>query len=342
MSYALYDPTIISLLGTKSGEWSYANYALAQALIWGYTAGCSAEEIAEIVDIVMKETSGTWGDGTSKWNGSYDTIAMVNKAITYEDRIHKTIYLWEADGTVQRMLSVETGVAVVPEYDDVTGKGVYDAIDYISLTIAKTDEDTGKPLSGVTFDVYKDGNKVATVTTGTDGKKTLTLKTKYSATAEVTKEYCSNYGQLSEKNKALVDADYYSKSDALVAANAEALAAAKKAAEVNFATKHTYKVVETATKTAYYLNPNSTTKSTSYSSGDGNGTITFSFTNKRQLGSITITKKDAMTNNLLEGAIYGLYANENINILMEIREFFMQKMHWWLSSLLQIKMVRLH
>jgi uncharacterized surface anchored protein len=180
------------------------------------------------------------------------------------------------------------------------------------LTIAKTDEDTGKPLSGVTFDVYKDGNKVATVTTGTDGKKTLTLKTKYSATAEVTKEYCSNYGQLSEKNKALVDADYYSKSDALVAANAEALAAAKKAAEVNFATKHTYKVVETATKTAYYLNPNSTTKSTSYSSGDGNGTITFSFTNKRQLGSITITKKDAMTNNLLEGAIYGLYANENI------------------------------
>ncbi len=76
--------------------------------------------------------------------------------------------------------------------------------------------------------------------------------------------------------------------------------------------KHTYKAVETETKHAYYLNPDKTTQTSSYASGDGTGTITMNFTNKKQTGNITITKLDSETENPVKNAVYGLYAKEDI------------------------------
>ena len=102
---------------------------------------------------------------------------------------------------------------------------------------------------------------------------------------------------------------YTSKAAAQAAADKEALEKAKEAALEGSGKEHTYKVVETATRTGYYLNTSNNTYEKKHT---GDGTVTFNITNKRQLGTVSITKKDSKTGNGVAGAVYGLYARNNV------------------------------
>ena len=321
ISYALYEDVVARTLGTTIGQWSDSNYALAQALVWGYSEGCTSYETALLIDIVLSDVSAGWRESKEKnlerlgYEEFIDLIGKtwVNNALNFTKKAINTLYIYDCGiSGYQRILSTETGDAQIIKYDDVTSSKSYTAKESVKLSIIKTDKDTKKPLSNVSFDLYKDNVKVTTVTTDTNGAASYTFTAESTKTATSTKEYCSNYNQLSIPNQKRVNADYYSKADAQAAADAEALAKAKAEAEKMFSTKHTYKAVETKTKEAYYLEPSTTTQSTSYASGGGSGTITFNFTNTRQLGTIDVTKKDAETNYLVDGAVYGLYARENI------------------------------
>ncbi len=315
ISYALYDDIAAMHIGSTVGQWSESNYALAQALVWGYTEGCGAYETAILIDIIISDVSEHWREGKAENPEFLKMVSetWVESALNYDRWSAGTVYVYDSGiSGNQRILSTIEGTKQLPKYNEVSSIKSYTATDSIALTIHKADKETSKPLSNVSFDLYKDNIKVTTVTTDTNGNAFYTFKNESTNTATSTKEYCSNYHELSIPNQNLVNAEYTSKEQAQIAADEEAFAKAKVEAEKLYSVTHTYKAVETKTKEAYYLNPSNTTQSTSYASGDGSGTVTFYFENVKQTGTIEITKKDSETGYLVDSAVYGLYAKEDI------------------------------
>lgn len=306
-----------------------AMYSLVQAVIWGFSSNVSRDNKVKILKIVMADynISIETPNGTPMWTSEdeffEEIIDGIESSIKYHQNgtwVHefeRSYYLYNSGySNYQRMISTASGVRQYPEYDRVSSTQTYSATDSVSISINKTDKDTGKPLSHVSFDVYRDNVRfVSGITTNAQGYAGTSYNTQYTESATSGNyTYCSNYNSLSVPNQQLISNNgyYTSYASAKAAADAEALANAKAKVDALLAQNHTYKVVETQTKTAYYLNPNSTTQSQSYASGDGSGSITFNFTNARQLGTINVTKQDAETNYLVDGAVYGLYAREDI------------------------------
>lgn len=314
ISYALYDDIAAMHIGFTPGKWSDSNYALAQALVWGYAEGCSAYETAVLIDIIVSDVSEHWREGKEN---NPDFLKMVSEtwvdsALNFTRQSVGTVYVYDSGiGGNQRLLSTAQGTKPVPKYDVVSSTKSYTKAEAVTITVQKIDNETSKPLSNVSFDLYQDNVKVTTLTTDANGTAVYTLKEESTKTVTSQKEYCSNYHELSIPNQNLINTDYKTKEQAQAAADAEALAKAKSEAEKGSVT-HIYKAVETKTKEAYYLNPSTTTQSINYASGDGSGTISFRFTNTRQMGTVEITKMDSETKGLVDGAVYGLYAKEDI------------------------------
>ncbi len=193
-----------------------------------------------------------------------------------------------------------------PEYETLTSTKT--ATETTTVTLTKTDEASGKALSGVTFDFYRDSVKFsADVVTDSNGQASATYTNTYSATSG-TYKYCSNYDDLSaSQQEDVVDDGYYtSKSAAQTAADKEAQASADALANKS----HTYYAVETATKDAYYYD--ATNNTTSSGSVTGSGSVSLSLTNERITGTATLTKTDTDSGKVLSGATFGLYAATDI------------------------------
>lgn len=302
-NYALNDETINHYLESTPGTWSNNNRAAAQALIWSHEEGLSVKQSGVVLYNVIKAI---W-DGIS---AAPDWILeeWAQEAFNYSDA-SGTLYIYDSGiGSRQRIITKTSGQLVEPNYREVSSTKSYSKSESIKARVNKSDVDTSQKLSGVTFDFYKDGTKGGSATTNTDGIAEYTFNTEFSKSATSTKTYCSNYSDLSIPNQALVTG-YTSKASAQAAADAEALAKAKELAEAGSGEEHTYKIVETSTKTNYWLNPATATYEKKHT---GEGTVEFNIGNKRQVGSITITKRDSETNNLVDNAIYGLYARSNI------------------------------
>lgn len=184
------------------------------------------------------------------------------------------------------------------------------ATETVNISITKTDVDNGKPLSGVSFDFYRDRTVIGSAVTLANGVASYTSNVTHSSSS--TKTYVSNWSELTAaQQQAQTDLGYYpSQAAAQTAARNEAQAAAN-----NLATQsHTYQAVETVAKTAYWLNPNNMSASTTVV---GSGSATLALTNKRQLATLNITKVDvestrAQGDATLQGAVYGLYARTTI------------------------------
>ena len=198
---------------------------------------------------------------------------------------------------------------VEPEYEKLSSNK--SAKEVVEVAFYKTDKDTGKPLSGVTVDFYRDDVKFATATTGADGYARVTSTNTFTATSDE-KEYCTNYNELDEEGRQEVDNRnaFHSKVEAQASADEEAQRRANSDASQN----HRYSVIETQTKTKYWLDDNNKTNSDSLT---GSGSIFLNLKNERVEGKATIKKIDydstiAQNEGVLDGAIYGLYARENI------------------------------
>ncbi|MEG1301645.1 MAG: prealbumin-like fold domain-containing protein, partial [Erysipelotrichaceae bacterium] len=182
----------------------------------------------------------------------------------------------------------------------------------ITVALTKTDVDSGKALEGVTFDFYRDNVKFGTTTTNSNGVASLLSSNNFSATSD-NFTYAINYADLDANGRQEVaNAGAYSNaSEAQAAADAQAQAKANALANVS----HTFKVVETATKAQYWLNPDNTTASNNQA---GSGSVNLTLQNKRTVGTANLTKVDKDTSGAaqgtasLDGAVYGLYARENI------------------------------
>lgn len=196
-----------------------------------------------------------------------------------------------------------------PEYATTTSEK--SAQEVVNVSFYKTDLESGKPLSGVEVEFYRDDVKFASGITGADGYAHATSTTTYTSSSSP-KTYVTNWDDLGEEEQAEVDerGAYHNLVDAQAAADSEALKGATEKASQT----HKYSVVEVKTKTKYWLNPDNTTDS---DSATGSGSISLSLSNERVKGTATLIKEDAdvgyaQNEAQIDGALYGLYANENI------------------------------
>lgn len=196
-----------------------------------------------------------------------------------------------------------------PIYETLTSEKTANEI--VEVSFYKTDVDTKKPLSGVEVDFYRDDVKFASGVTNDQGIAVATSVTTYTATS-TPKTYVTNWDDLGTEGQAQVDerGAYHNEVEARVAADSEA----QKSATEKASQTHRYTVVETKTKTKYWLNPDNTTDS---DSATGSGSISLDLTNERVRGTAILYKEDADVKHSqneaeIDGALYGLYARENI------------------------------
>ncbi len=196
-----------------------------------------------------------------------------------------------------------------PEYATLSSEK--SSSEVVNVSFYKTDKDTGKPLSGVEVEFYRDDVKFATAITDENGRAEATSTVIHSASSSP-KTYCTNYNDLGDEEKAEVDqrGAYHSQVEAQAAADSEA----QKDATEKASKTHKYSVVEVKTKTKYWLNPDNTTDS---DSATGSGSISLSLSNERVFGTAILVKEDSdvvysQNSAEIDGALYGLYANENI------------------------------
>ena len=196
-----------------------------------------------------------------------------------------------------------------PKYE--TLDSTKSANEIVEVTFNKTDEATGKPLSGVEVDFYRDGVKFASGITTDDGSAIATSVVTHTSTSSP-KTYVTNWDDLGSEGKAQVDerGAYHSKLEAQAAADSEA----QKSATAKASQTHSFTVIETKTKTKYWLNPDNTTVS---DSATGSGSIKLSLSNERVTGTAYLYKEDADVKHAqneaeIDQALYGLYARENI------------------------------
>lgn len=181
----------------------------------------------------------------------------------------------------------------------------------VLISFTKTDVDTGKVLQGVEVDFYRDDVKIGSGITNNQGVATLTSVKTFTATSSE-KEYCTNYDDLDAEGKQAVQNKgvYHYLVDAQASADSEAQQKANNEASQT----HRFSVIETKTKTKYWLDDNNKTVSDSIT---GSGNINVSLTNERVTATAILRKVDfdseiAQNEGKLDGAIYGLYARENI------------------------------
>lgn len=185
------------------------------------------------------------------------------------------------------------------------------ANEVVEVSFYKDDIESKKPLSGVEVDFYRDGVKFASGITNNQGIAVATSTTTFTATSSP-KTYVTNWDDLGSEGKASVDerGAYHSRLEAQASADSEAQRMATEKASQT----HTFTVIETKTKTKYWLNPDNTTDS---DSATGSGRITLNLSNERVKGTAILYKEDADVKHAqneaeIDGALYGLYADENI------------------------------
>ncbi len=185
------------------------------------------------------------------------------------------------------------------------------ANEVVDISFYKDDIESKKPLSGVEVDFYRDGVKFSSGVTNEQGNATSTSVVTFTATSSP-KTYVTNWDDLGSEGRAKVDerGAYHSELEARAAADSEAQI---KATEMASKT-HQFTVIETKTKTKYWLNPDNTTDS---DSATGSGSIHLTLSNERVKGTAILYKEDADVKHSqneaeIDGALYALKAKENI------------------------------
>lgn len=169
------------------------------------------------------------------------------------------------------------------------------------IKVRKVDWQTNVGLAGCKADVYENGTKVGTITTNANGEAIHETEKSASFSAE----YCSNYEELTAEQKATVTCF-------TSLAEAKEEIEAKKSDFENI--DYTFTCKEVTAPNGYVWQANEKSAGVS-----GNGSATFHFTNERTLGVVELVKYDTESESdktqgeaTLEGAVYGIYAAENI------------------------------
>lgn len=203
-----------------------------------------------------------------------------------------------------------------PNKDSLVEEKNASASEAMEHSVKKIDVRSNRGLAGGVFGFYCDGQKVGTQTSNNTGvatfKYTRTLTTK---TFSSKKKYVKNWDELSvPQQKSLTKDGYYdSKAKAKAAAKKEVKEKAENALNTLKGQEHEWKVVEEVAPPRHLINTSPVTKKETKSQKN----LSYTFYDTMPPGSFKLikgsTKQDIGLVATLKGAVYGVYAAENIN-----------------------------
>ena len=258
--------------------WYLKSYDAAEAASW-------AETTVQFFKLANGKNGTIWraeGPSGSQRVGKYDEFVTKPYSAGNNDDAG-------GDGTEEELIEPE--YALIEDTVEVS----------YEVVVKKSDWQTAVGLQGCVFDIFENDSKVGSITTGANGEAIYKSEKAETFTAE----YCSNYEALTSEQQAEISG-FTSLSEAEEFIEEEMEDFANK--------KYSYSCREVTAPKGYVWQKNEGSASIA-----GNGSTSFSFTNERTLGAVELIKYDTESENSitqgeasLEGAVYGIYAAENI------------------------------
>ena len=244
----------------ESGETNSHWWNECQVAIWAVQAGCDTYDQGAAYAAAYCRERGI----TDAWHVS-DYMDIVGKLVEQSRGRSGSCYVYKADDPANQDIAVYAPIWPAyepeeekPEYDSVSATAEKSASITHSISIDnKYAAITGESLAGVVFEVYEDNALKGTITTDANGKGNVSWLVSVVKSSTKSETYCSNYNDLSDKEKAKVKG-YKNRDDAYNAALAAAQAEALALANAETGKNRTVKVVEKEAPFGYTLTSSST------------------------------------------------------------------------------------
>lgn len=252
----------------------------------------SSDEAANMAELVWSYYQGACHHSNSYYrfrsaNGNAQTVGIAREPSTFTYQ----------PGTGGEEPDIPELPEAEPEFDSVEDSVT---VSY-EIRVRKADWQTGTGLEGCKVDIFENGEKTASVATNANGEASYST----SKSASFQAEYCSNYDDLTEEQKSKISGN---------TSRREAQAELESKKQDFASVSYTYSTREVTAPAGYVWQANEKSGSV-----EGNGTITFDLTNERTLGRAELIKYDTESESGtpqgeagLDGAVYGIYAAENI------------------------------
>lgn len=307
-------PIAKALTHYEQGSKSEKSFILTQAYIWACGKGVSKQ--TTVYQAGKNIDSGYSTSDAKKFCDAIDKTGP--QGTIYYYKVKKCVKGKKHDSH-QVLYRLNDTPYTPPKYAKVGASAKDSQPKEISLQIKKRDADTGALLSGATFSFYCDGVYVNKATTGDDGVAKIQYSRAVSATYTIPdkekKTYITNWDDLSkdQQETETKKGNYSSKAVAQREANAEAKAKVKAMIASRMNQKHVWSVSEETAPFGHLLNSKTQTLQ------EGNGkrtTLKFGdISNTWKSVKIYLHKQcteDYGVEASFEGAIYGIYAEEDI------------------------------
>lgn len=241
--------------GADNAQWWNQN----QVSLWAVQSGADTRDVAEAF-----ARSYCRDRGISDSETVNDYVRNVGMIVDGSRGQSGVAYLYQPDDPANQELVTyiavwETGdegeqpAPTEPEYDEVSVSESFTSVRSHCISINnKYAAVTGEPLSGASFDVYENQRKVGTIVTDANGTGSCSWNIEGVGSSTITKTYCSNYDSLSADRQAAIDT-YTSRDAACAAAQAEALAEARRQADAAVDAGQTVEIVETSAPTGFQI-----------------------------------------------------------------------------------------
>lgn len=230
--------------------------------------------------------------------------------VTTEYSLYKKV---KGGDSQQPLLLLSAKQVVTPTYKDVSYSDYGTNYTDVTINLDKRDTESDVGLAGAEFEFSCDGKVVGTATTDAEGKvEYVYSREEKTQNFTVTKTYCSNYNALtSELKKQVTARGYYQDySKAYAAAKAEVTTKKNNAVKALKAKEHTWTVKETKAPFGHKLS-NPQTQTLTELSNKKKLSVTFN-DNPFTVGFNIKKVSSANSKKVLKGAVYGLYAKEDI------------------------------
>lgn len=309
---------------------TYSNQSLAKVLT--YYFGEKEQKGGTRLFLLCQAYVWACGKGTSKRTAMVEAGKNIGVSATEAAKVYKEIQQTDPYGkityyTITRCAGGKSGAShqhllgwsgtkIRAEYGTYSQPYTAEASEDITVTVTKKDAHTGKGLAGGVYELYRDGVKMAAVTTDENGRAIYSHTENYQATVAASGAYVwvKNWNSLSAAQQAVEKQKGYYSSEAY--AIAACLSEQKPRAEALLETQkkavHIWKAVEIQAPENHRISQTAMQKRTEK---EDITEIAFAFTDQCARMTLKLCKKsnqDCGPEASLKGAVYELYAAETI------------------------------
>lgn len=218
----------------------------------------------------------------------YDDSQATNTKKCYYDNYNQTIGQFGKVNTPK--MQINYMLDLNPTIEEVKASAEKEGKLDVMLRLKKSDAETGKPISNVAFELYKDEEWIHSAKTDKNGEIHFNhVETSSFVSKAYSASYIANFDRFDEEsqNQFLAQGYFGKKEEAYASAQQQAEQEVSLAADQFEMANHTYKAVEVESGKGYYLDPE---KGSSLIEMEGSGQVAFEVVNQAIKGEIEIIK----------------------------------------------------